>query len=564
MMDKPLLVLLDPSTSMREICAIWPGECICEPGTLEESRTYIFELRNPPDPLKAHLFIDDQKLKRDILDTPLRVQWEWNVEFHAGEVEVVIQLEHPWNAIRKVLVTDPDKRKLTREQFDIMIRQILDDTFALLSLSSYKFRIARGNAAHFPPVARLEFLRSRIDKLDAVIRAIDRNPVRVLRATMESVPFHQVTRLTPDELVKSLARGKIIQGQGMREQLPKVLNGRVPEKIYKARKTLGLDIREHRDMKSAIKSWSSWLSLIADLLGGRTEDKELSIQRRKWALRCRSMSQRLNALLKLPLFMYVQDTSQPAYATQIYQHIPVYRQFLAIYNDFQRGIANIVGDFLQVPLARTFDLYETWTFLRLARAASIMFPDPTFRPDALFSMNGRAIAVSTSQICFDFGAQLKLCFQRTYKEFWIERDGRGTYSRYMRPDFAVEMSVQNDNTGYGEQKILIMLDAKYRVEAGLNDALSSIHMYRDALVCRDDEEEHNIKRIVTGAYLITPDIYTTDGEWKDLRMPARLFHPEYRTRFRFGAITMRPGMRDEEIISLLNTIIADCGGELQP
>jgi len=439
MIDEPEVVLLNPSASMRKICTVWPGECICEPGIIEESRTYIFELRNPPDPLKAHLFIDDQKLRRDILDTPLRVQWEWNVEFHAGEVEVVIQLEHPRTAIRKVLVTDPDKRKLTREQFDTMIRQILDDTFALLSLSSYKFRIARGNAAHFPPVARLEFLRSQINKLEAVMRTIDRNPVRVLRATMETIPFHKVTQLTPDELIKSLARGKIIQGPGVQERLPKALNGRVPEKIYKARKTLGLDIREHRDMKSAIKSWSSWLSLIADLLsGGRTEDKELSIQRKKWALRCRDMSRRLNALLKLSLFTDVQDTRQPVYATQIYQRLPTYGHFLAIYNDFQRGIANIVGDFLQVPLAKTYDLYEVWTFLRLARAASIMFPDPAFRPDALFSMDGQAITVSPSQVCFDFGEQLRLCFQRTYREFWIERDGRGTYSRYMRPDFAIE------------------------------------------------------------------------------------------------------------------------------
>jgi len=105
-----------------------------------------------------------------------------------------------------------------------------------------------------------------------------------------------------------------------------------------------------------------------------------------------------------------------------------------------------------------------------------------------------------------------------------------------------------------------VLDAKYRVETGLSEALSSIHMYRDALVCRDDDKESAIRRIVTGAYLVTPDIYTTDAEWEDLRMPARLFHPEYRSYFRFGAITMRPGIKDEEVISLLETIVADCTG----
>jgi len=220
-MGESEIVLLDPLASMREVCSIWPGACVCKSGTIQENRTYIFELRNPTDPLKAHLFIDDQRLRRDILDAPLRVQWEWNVDFHAGEVEILIQLERSGNAIRKILVTDPDRRKLTREQFDTMVRQILDDTFALLSLSSYKFRIARGNTAHSPPIARLEFLRSQVNKLEAVMRSIDKNPVRILRSTIDTVPFHKVTQLAPVELIKSFANGKIIQAPEMQNRLPK-------------------------------------------------------------------------------------------------------------------------------------------------------------------------------------------------------------------------------------------------------------------------------------------------------------------------------------------------------
>ncbi len=551
-MDELQLVLLD-AASMREICTVWPGKCICEPGTIEETKTYLFELRNPPDSLKAHLFIDDQRLKRDILDTPLRIQWEWNIEFHAGEIEILLQLGN--KAIRRTLVTDPDRRKLTRDQFDTMVRQILNDTFALLSLSSYKFRVARGNAVEFPPIARLEFLRSQIDELETVLRAIDKNPVRILRSTMDTLPFHKVRQLTSPELIKSFTRGKIVQSHEARDRLPKALDGRLPASIYKARKNPGLDIQEHRDMKFVLKSWSSWLSLIADLLAGTsTEDRELSAQRKKWALRCRAMSRRLDSLLKLPLFQEVQDSRKPVLATQIYLRVPLYGQFLTIYNNFQHAIANITGDFLQVPLARTYNLYEVWAFLRLARAASILFPDPDFRPDSLFKMDGRSIVVSPSQICFDFGKQLRLCFQRTYREFWIEKDGRGTYSRFMRPDFAIETSVQRDD----EQNILLILDAKYRVETGLNEALSSIHMYRDALVCREDNSDYDIGRIVTGAYLITPDIYVTHTDWKDLKLPARLFHPEYRSHFRFGAVTMRPGITDDEVVALLKAIIDDC------
>ena len=34
------------------------------------------------------------------------------------------------------------------------------------------------------------------------------------------------------------------------------------------------------------------------------------------------------------------------------------------------GIAAVFGDFLGMPLARTFELYEPWCFLRLVRAAA--------------------------------------------------------------------------------------------------------------------------------------------------------------------------------------------------
>lgn len=96
-----------------------------------------------------------------------------------------------------------------------------------------------------------------------------------------------------------------------------------------------------------------------------------------------------------------------------------------------------------------------------------------------------------------------------------DQDGKGTYSRSMRPDFAIETSLQTTDVlvSHENHQMLLILDAKYRVEAGLNDALSSIHMYRDALV--SEENNNTIKRIVTGAYLITPGVYPTTDNWKN-------------------------------------------------
>ena len=40
-------------------------------------------------------------------------------------------------------------------------------------------------------------------------------------------------------------------------------------------------------------------------------------------------------------------------------------------------------------------------------------------------------------------------------------------------------------------------------------------------------------------------------------MPGRLFHPEYRRRFRFGVVSLRPGMQAEDLRDVLRTIVAD-------
>ena len=102
---------------------------------------------------------------------------------------------------------------------------------------------------------------------------------------------------------------------------------------------------------------------------------------------------------------------------------------------------------------------------------------------------------------------------------------------------------------------LIILDAKYRIEEGLNDALNSIHTYRDALV--QEVGTGSVQGIVNAAYLLTPYVPDLDDTYRDTPLPGRLFHPEYRSSFRFGAVTMRPGMTMAELVRALRTITAD-------
>ena len=149
------------------------------------------------------------------------------------------------------------------------------------------------------------------------------------------------------------------------------------------------------------------------------------------------------------------------------------------------------------------------------------------------------------------GAGWELCFQRSYREFWREPDGRGSFSRIMWPDVTVA------RPGDGDAGSLIVLDAKYRIEERLTEALNSIHTYRNALV--REAQTGEFAGIVTVAYLLAPYVPDAVGEagYRDVSMPGRLFHLEYRRGFRFGAVTLRPGMAAGELREALRTIVAD-------
>jgi hypothetical protein len=238
--------------------------------------------------------------------------------------------------------------------------------------------------------------------------------------------------------------------------------------------------------------------------------------------------------------------------SSLFRRDPAYRRFYRLWQDMNLGIAAIFGDHLNLPLARTFELYELWCFLRLVRAGSEEFGPAGVEIKDLFITGGAGgLTVASGAVTVRVGTGLKLCFQKQYREFWIETDGQGSYSRAMAPDVVAAIEPATP----GDADRLIVLDAKYRIDEGLNDALNSIHTYRDALVREADTGR--IEGIVSAAYLLSPTVPTLNTTYRNTPLPGRLFHPEYRSRFRFGAMTLRPGMSIAEIGTALKIIIAD-------
>ncbi|WP_295521755.1 DUF2357 domain-containing protein [uncultured Pseudacidovorax sp.] len=534
---------------------VWPVPDAVPPGAVREGASYLFELRDSDDALAADLLIDDAPVEALRSREPRKARWRWQPGFHAGMVGAVLRV--PGIGTRRFEVTtDPDLRKLTRDDFDAMVREVLEDTFALFSLSAFRKGIARQPGNRQPPLARLEFLRSRAEAIVATVEAIARAPRHYLRAEDITVPAHRATRATGPEIIKSFRSGVIRTETVRPSRLPAALKGRLPAHITLRQRRNSVDIPEHRQIKACLHSWAAWLSGIAELLvkAGTTDDPETVTTAGSWAVRTRRIARRLNDVAAAGFMAEVGEGPALLRMSSLFRNDPVYQRFYRLWQDMNLGLAALFGDFLQMPLARTYELYELWCFLRLLRAAVEEYGTSGVDLSNLFlSEAGGGVTIAAGAITVPIGGDRVLCFQRQYREYWVEDSREGSFSRTMVPDVVLA----GRDLG-GPERRVIVLDAKYRINDGLNDALNSIHTYRDALV--QEVGSGRTEGIVTAAYLLTPHVPAgPQTDFKATPVPGRLFHPEYREKFRFGAVTLRPGMSGEELRGCLRTIVADAG-----
>ncbi len=536
---------------------VWPVPDAIPSGTVRESGSYLFELRDSDDALAADLQIDDAPAEALRSRDPRRARWRWQPGFHAGMVEAVLRV--PGIGTRRFeITTDPDVRKLTRDDFDAMVREVLEDTFALFSLSAFRKGIARQPGNRPPPLARLEFLRSRADAVVATVEAIARSPRHFLRAEDVAVPAYRAARATGPEIVKSFRSGVVRTETVTPSRLPATLKGRLPAQITIRQRRNSIDIPEHRQIKACLRSWAAWLGNVAELLAKTSvgEDSEICTAAASSAVRARRISRRLNNLASAGFMADVGEAPALPRMSSLFRNDPAYQRFYQLWQEMNLGLAALFGEFLQMPLARTYELYELWCFLHLLRAAVEEYGAIGVDLSSLFlDEPGGCVTIAAGAITVPIGGDRVLCFQRQYREYWTEDSGEGTFSRTMVPDVVLA----GRGLG-GPERRVIVLDAKYRINAGLNEALNSIHTYRDALV--QEVASGQTEGIVTAAYLLTPHVPAgLQSDFKATSVPGRLFHPEYREKFRFGAVTLRPGMSGGELRTCLRTIVADADAD---
>lgn len=524
-------------------------------GAITENARILFRLVlvDPAiDIFKVELAVDEVPLER-VAGSLREARWTWNLEFNAGLAS--LQLTGlPGGPIVFELVSDPARAKLTREQFDRMVGDILEDSLALIALAGLRVGVSRGDADALD-LARFEYLRSCLDRIEKAVREIDAAPWLRLERTALRLPLGRSGGATPREL-SGAARGAVgldaadlAALPGSVRDLAAALGGRLPRVVTRDSARPDHRRREHADMLAALHRWRGFLVRVRRGLEQverlSPENARATIMRRH----CGRMIVRLHRLETLPLFEDVEPTRGPLSPSHLFRRVDPYRRFFAAYRDFMTGIGDIHGDFLKLPLQRTYELYELWCFLRLVRAAALD-EAPTADWHAAFSERPDAsgLVVSLRAKPFRFRG-FSLVFQPEYREVWRSGAGRvGSFSRKMIPDLTVEF-------GDDEARPVVVLDAKYRVDKSIDDAISSIHMYRDALV--EGVAGDGYRRTVEAAFVLTPHVPDAEPvDWRTDAPPEVFFRDGYRQTFRFGAVTLRPGVSLEQCRDLLRTIVA--------
>ena len=107
------------------------------------------------------------------------------------------------------------------------------------------------------------------------------------------------------------------------------------------------------------------------------------------------------------------DATPRLMLSTVFRNDPAYRRFFRLWQDMNLGIAAIFGDFLNMPLARTFELYELWCFLRLVRAATEEFGSEGLQTRDLFITDtAGGLTVAAGAVCVPVAGGWKLCFQK--------------------------------------------------------------------------------------------------------------------------------------------------------
>ena len=478
---------------------------------LREAELRIPEGRKVPE--GCRLLVDDEPL-----DSRGSGDWAWKPGFYAGPVRA--ELLDPNGGVLGSWRLDvtPDPSKVGPELFTGMVRDILDhDPELVLGTEPARHRLgALGETEH--PLVELERLRRREGALARAIAAIHREPRSVLRTRRERVPLHRVRRADLRTLRTALREPAALAAFPQMRPAEIAASPASPPFLDTPAAERSLDSPANRAALYMLRALRRRAGRVLERLRVEAEKEGKAATRTgfrarlpRWEEVLTGMSRRFERAERMSPFRDARRPEITAAGLNAVAAHPVYAQFWRVgWEALRPGVHRDAAD--ELPLSPTWEIYERWCFVELARRFREWLPVSDWRES-----RGRG-AGDRRWVRFQRGsaAAIWLLLQKTAR-----RDGADlrSVSAQFVPDLAVRREGPADRPGF------VILDAKYRaVSEGIVGGMAeSAHPYQDAL-------RWNGKR-PDATLLLVPDVSQADF----------LSEAAFVADNRVGAITLRPG-----------------------
>ncbi|MFC4799402.1 DUF2357 domain-containing protein [Neobacillus sp. GCM10023253] len=387
----------------------------------------------------------------------------------------------------------PDARKLTEDQFNLMLEEILSEANSCFQLSGLATHVNTSGRNRDITWTQWSYLNQSFHQLKHIFSKIEKQPLRRLDKYTMMMKREKVQHSEQVTL-----RWLDLQGQG----------NEIPGTVQNVKTLETRNLYENQVLKQQLQDLYRLLRKYE-----MVEHEEIAGK----ALKYKGIVQRW---LNSSFMNEVTANKGPYTITQKFRKHPVYRLWYQWFDQLYKHNREGIGFDYPISLKDTFQLYEMWCFMKVVR----ILREGDFVRDTggLYQMTKDGIFLNLaenkeSKIQLQGG--VSLYYQRAYQ---FNSPTFHTFTQKMIPDIVLE----------GENG-MIVFDPKYRVPDNLGTALGEMHKYRDGILKRDSGE-----RAVQEVYILTP---TTDEVAEEMRY----FQLEFQEQFGMGAIRVVPGAEDE-------------------
>ena len=488
---------------------------------------------------EALLLVNDARIERTTVGG--RSFYPFEVGFYAGLLDIVV-LQGARVLHAFTIEVEPERAKLTRQDYADMIAELARSTAALYRLSGLGMPSPVTASGPRSSIILLELVRATFDEFERAARKVLVHPNRRLTESYRRTSILRIRR-ADDRTIQQAVRSRKVRPATSteREALPRLvgaLGGRWTPYLHERRAVEEFNVYENR----AILGFLNWLGSAISAARRKLEadgaftPHQLAV----WLDRINGWTRRVDALRRSPAFHGL--TADPILrSTSVFRMQPEYARLFTLMSRLRSGLGAGPHAVPVLPLERTFILYEMWVYVRFLLATFHRFPASREqiqgllkgldRPDQL----GNALCsggASSLQIADD----VALTYQR---RFATTPDAEGCRTGLIEAVPDITLSRVDEG---GRCVGLIVFDPKYRGGASLLDGVRDLHAYRDAI------RSEGSKPLVVAAAALAPRPFDIDESalWAGAPYP--------------GIIRARPGLQGDLFDGLLDRALIRLAG----